>query len=90
MNADLERIKAALRLLVLWGGNQIAVHDADNKRNAAFIAHARTFAPAAARALFEDIEWFESVANAGTGHTYEHSALLRLKNICRDWPEGAR
>lgn len=55
-------------------------HDAD----AAFIAHARTFTPAAARALLTAIEGLESVSCRGYDESASRAALA---TICRDWPE---
>lgn len=56
--------------------------------NAAFIAYARTFAPAAAKELLRVIEALET----GTGSLWAQDTKLLcnsiLETICREWPEN--
>lgn len=65
--------------------------------NAAFIAHARTFTPAAAKALLTAIErgescindkWGDDVCdNDGRGCRACEIVREMLETICREWPE---
>jgi len=57
--------------------------------NAAFIAHARTFAPAAAKALLADIEWMEHGLGSLWTAEVHWFCQSRIDAICREWPEDS-
>ena len=68
-------------------GNLVCVATPDHAAgaaNVAFIAHARTFAPAAARALLTAIQGLEAVS-----HLFGLESNATLDGICHDWPEDA-